>query len=568
MNILHVLKKYPAVVLLLLLLIACEEDGDKIYLSGLEESQFVLTETDITLSKENSSKIVLSAAWKNSTLVVSNPNMGAPDLFTAYLQLSTKEDFSSDVIETEGTGESKAYTGAELNAIAKNLGLVPDVATPVYFRLRGSIAPNIESVYSEIKKVNITPYLIDMTIGFILDKDKKQTGLTLVSPDANGVYAGFIGATSWYNFFMEEGDGKIWGNLAADGSAFLASSEENSWNFWYPEPGGCYYTEVNTVRKRWSAIYLPALEVSGDITGEMTFDRPNTRWYYVFNAASAGTATIRLSGQGDEYNYETGDSAPAVDKVTIAFAQENGKLVLAGVTGTIPVQIPAAGECTLVLDLSDPKNWTCEVTSGSEEPDHVSQEIYMIGIDDGITGGSWNFDNKLYLYDEDNLAYAGVLNVHSLWGYQVGIEKDNWGDVYTQAGGDAYSGTLEFQGQNNIAAPVPGVYFFDLSLKNLAYALTEAGDHVYVNGLDDKWEFDQTLAATSVPGVYSGSITVSGASTYGFKIYLIRNNWDILFGGSDGKLQYGGNDIPDSNSWPAGTYAITVDLINRTYAIE
>lgn len=567
MKIVHILKKYP-VVILLLLLTACEEDGDKIYLSGLEASEFILTETDILLSKENASKIVLSAAWKNSTLVVSNPDMGAPDVFTAYLQISTQEDFSSNVIETEGTGESKAYTGAELNAIARNLGLVPDVATPVYFRLRGSIGANMESAYSEVKTVHISPYLIDMTVGFILDKDKQQTGLTLASPDADGIYTGFVGASSWYNFFMEEGDGKIWGNLAADGSAFLASSEEGSWNFWYPEPGGCYYTEVNTVRKRWSAIYLPALEVSGDISGEMTFDRPNTRWYYVFNAASAGTATIRLSGQGDEYNYETGDSAPAAGKVTIAFAQENGQLVLTGTAGTISVQVPAAGECTLILDLSDPKNWTCEVTSGSEEPEPVAPEVYVIGIDDGITGGGWNFDNKLYLYNEENLAYAGVLNVHSLWGYQIGTEKDNWGDVYTQAGGDAYSGTLEFKGQNNLAAPAPGVYLFDVSLKNLTYALTAVGNHVYVNGLDDKWEFNQTLAATSVPGVYSGSITVSGASSYGFKIYLVQNNWDMLFGGSDGKLTYGGADIPDSNSWSAGTYTITVDLVNRTYTIQ
>lgn len=567
MNIVHILKKYP-VVILLLLLTACEEDGDKIYLSGLEASEFILTETDILLSKENASKIVLSTAWKNNTLVVSNPDMGAPDVFTAYLQISTQEDFSSNVIETEGTGESKAYTGAELNAIARNLGLAPDVATPVYFRLRGSIGANIESAYSEIRIVNITPYLIDMTVGFILDTDKQQTGLTLASPDADGIYTGFIGATSWYNFFLEEGDGTVWGNFAADGSAFLASSEEDSWNFWYPEPGGCYYTEVNTVRKRWSTIYLPALEVSGDINGEMTFDRPNTKWYYVFNAASAGTATIRLSGQGDEYNYETGDSAPAAGEVTIAFAQENGQLVLTGTAGNISVQVPAAGECTLILDLSDPKNWTCEVTSGSEEPEPAAPEVYVIGIDDGITGGGWNFDNKLYLYNEENLAYAGVLNVHSLWGYQIGIEKDNWGDVYTQAGGDAYSGALEFKGPDNLAAPAPGVYLFDVSLKNLTYALTAVGDHVYVNGLDDKWEFNQTLAVTSVPGVYSGSITVSGASSYGFKIYLVQDNWDILFGGSDGELTYGGADIPDSNSWSAGTYTITVDLINRTYNIQ
>jgi hypothetical protein len=567
MKALHLLKKY-SVVILLILLTACEEDGDKIYLSGLEGSEFILTETDIMLSKENASKIVLSAAWKNSTLVVSNPDMGAPDVFTAYLQISTQEDFSSNVIENEGIGESKTYTGAELNAIARNLGLEPDVAAPVYFRLRGSIGPNIESAYSETRRVNVTPYLIDMTIGFILDKDKQQTGYTLASPDADGIYAGFIGATSWYNFFMEEGDGTVWGNLPVDGSPFLASSAADSWNFWYPEPGGCYYTEVNTELKRWSAVYLPVLNITGDIGGEMTFDRPNTKWYYVFNAASAGTATIRLSGQGDEYNHETGDSAPAAEKVAIAFAQENGSLVLAGTPGDITVQIPAAGECTLILDLSDPKNWQCGVVSGSEEPGTVSPEVYVIGIDDGITGGGWNFDNKLYLYNEDNLAYAGVLNVHSLWGYQIGTEKDNWGDVYTQAGGDAYSGTLEFKGQTNLTAPEPGVYFFDLSLKNLSYALTEVGDHVYVNGLDDKWEFNQTLASTSVPGVYSGSITVNGASSYGFKIYLVRDNWDILFGGSNGKLMYGGSDIPDSNSWSAGTYTITVDLINRTYTIQ
>ena len=92
MKALHLLKKY-SVVILLILLTACEEDGDKIYLSGLEGSEFILTETDIMLSKENASKIVLSAAWKNSTLVVSNPDMGAPDVFTAYLQISTQEDF-------------------------------------------------------------------------------------------------------------------------------------------------------------------------------------------------------------------------------------------------------------------------------------------------------------------------------------------------------------------------------------------------------------------------------------------------------------------------------------------
>ncbi|MDL2211236.1 DUF5114 domain-containing protein, partial [Bacteroides sp. OttesenSCG-928-M17] len=239
----------------------------------------------------------------------------------------------------------------------------------------------------------------------------------------------------------------------------------------YPEPHGCYYTEVNTVRKNWSATYLPALSVSGDIAGEMTFDRPNNRWYYVFNAALAGTATIQISGQGDLYNIETGDGAPASDKVSIAFVQDGDNLALAGTAGNITTNIPEAGECTLIVDLSNPKAWTCQVVSGSAEPEKVIEELFLMGIDDGITGG-WNFDNKLKLYNEDSKVYNGVINVSSLWGYNIGIEKDNWGDIYKQTEGDAYAGTLAFKEGNNVAAPDPGLYFFNVSLSELTFALT------------------------------------------------------------------------------------------------
>lgn len=56
------------------------------------------------------------------------------------------------------------------------------------------------------------------------------------------------------------------------------SSENDSdkrWNFWFPGRSGCYYVDVNTSKKVWSALYIPSLTVAGDVAGEMTFDRAN-----------------------------------------------------------------------------------------------------------------------------------------------------------------------------------------------------------------------------------------------------------------------------------------------------
>lgn len=567
MKAIHILKRCSAVILSLALLTACEKDGDKIYLSGLEKSDFMVSETHVVLSKETSANMVLSVAWSSSTLVVSNPTMSAPNVFTAYIQLSTQKDFSSNTIEAQGENESKAYTGAELNTIAKNLGLEPDVATPVYFRLRGSVGNNIEPVYSEVKTVSITSYFIDMTVGNILNNKKEATGITLASPKANGIYTGFIGAISWFNFYFEEGDGLLWGNDAITGTPFVISSEASHWNLWYPAPGGCYYTEINTVAKNWSAVYLPVLSVSGNITGDMTFDRPNNRWYYVFDAPAAGTTTIQLSGQGDQYNKETGDGAPAADKVTIAFTQNGENLDLASTAGNITVNIPATGQSTLIVDLSNPKAWTCKVVNGAEEPDTTIEEVFLIGIDDVITEG-WNFDNKLKLYNEDDRKYAGVVNVNSKWGYQIAIKDGNWDDVYMQVSGDAYSGTLAFQEGDNIAKPTPGLYFFDVSLKDLTFELTAVGSEIYLSGLDDDWNLDKKLTATGTPGVYSGSITFAGASPWGFQIVLTES-WSVTYGGAEGKLILGDkNNIKDDATLTPGTYTMTVDLVNGTYNIQ
>jgi hypothetical protein len=455
--------------------------------------------------------------------------------------------------------------GTELNAIAKNLGLEPEIATTVYFRIATKTGNNMKPVYSNSVSVSITPYSIDMSIAFILNGDKESTDLTFAS-ESDGIYSGFMGAVAWQGFFLQEGDGTVWGNTPTDGMEFNITSEAGSWNMWFPGQAGCYYVTVNTANKNWSALLLPTLSLGGEMNGTMIFDRVNTKWTYSFTATGVETKTITLSTTGKQYNTVSGtDDASAVD-TPFALAQEGEKIVVSETPGNISISIPKAGDMTLTLDLSNPNQWKCEVIEGSSGPVEVKQELYVSGIDDGITGG-WTFDNYLSLYKEDNLSYAGVFNVNSVYGYSLYTEKDNWDDKYALGEGDEHGGTLVFQGGNNIPAPAPDVYLLDVSLQALTYSLMALDNEIYVAGLNDDWSTFIPLTKQSA-GVYSGSIHITQASEYGFQLQLINQGWDHKFGGEGGKLYYQGNNITDDARLSSGTYTLTVDLINKSYNIN
>ena len=552
-------------IVLLVALAACEKDGNLITLSGLEQSELMATQTEVVLTQETSTQNVLSLSWTTSTLTVSDPNMSAPNVLATTLQVSKTEDFSGTVVESLESNLSHAYTGSELNTKVKNLGAEPGAATPIYFRLKASIGDNMDPVYSNVVTVNVTAYEIDMRFGFILDSSQGATSDSLYSADSNGEYVGFIGASSWYNFYLKEGDGTIWGNDGVSGTPFVLSSADDSnlrWNCWFPGVSGCYYVDFNTNNSEWSALSIPSLTVSGDIGGDMTFDRPAKTWTLPFTATST-SLTIQISGTGNLYNSTTGDAA-SVDS-PVAFADGGGNLVLADQASDLTVTVPSAGDYTLIIDLSNPKGWTISASEGSEEPVEISPYVYLPGVDDGISG-EWTFDNFLTLYNEDDLAYAGVVNVNSQWGYTVNPEKDNWDDKYTLESGDGISGTLGYKGTDNIPAPEAGLYLIDTSLKGLTYNLTSVGDQIYVSGLNDVWDFSVTLAATETVGIYSGEITITTASEWGFQIHL-DDSWNHYFGGSEGRLYYKGGNITDDANLSPGTYTFTVNLTEGSYSI-
>lgn len=373
-----------AVIATLIAFTSCEEDGDKIYLQSLSGNELMASTDEVKLNADVAQQIVLSFAWTDQTIAISDKNVGTAVKVVTSLEASLSEDFSGTVSRTETTSLSHAFTGAELNTIANTIGATIGQSNAVWFRLGSATGTNIPSAYSNAVQVNVTPYEMDMHTGIILDASKNATGETLYSANADGIYSGFMTANAWENFYMREGNGIVWGNVGDDGGGtpFVLSSEPTQWNMWFPNAEGCFHVTVDTKEEEWSALHVSSLAVGGLADGDiaMTFDKTNGQWLATFTADAPGSRTITISGQGELFNASTGTDAGSV--TDIAFAMEGENLVLAETAGSVNVEVPQAGECTLRLNLSDPKNCTAAVEAGSAEvPVVYPSELKMISSD-------------------------------------------------------------------------------------------------------------------------------------------------------------------------------------------
>ncbi len=547
---------------------SCVKDGDIITTGGAKAVE-LSGSGDVVIDKNNPEGLALTLNWTdNSHLSSSDENVQLPvGTIVNTLQFSSTADFQSVIeILTESRTTSMQFTAEELNSLVGRVGLASDVASTLYIRMRSVLSNNTDPAYSNVYQLKVTPYSIDMTVGFVLDASKVDTGLTLYSPNQDGIYSGFLGVSGWFNWWLLEGNGVMWGNIGDDGGGkpFVISSNDQHWNFWYPGPAGCYYTVVNTVRQEWSALHIPSLTVSGDLTGEMTYDRKTNKWTLAGVSTQTGAATIRISGTGKQYNAQTGtDDAAAID-TPVAFGLEGGKVTFGETPSDIAVNIPVAGDITLTLDLNDPQAWSCDVTEGSDTPAPVQKILYVLGNDD-----TWNYDQYLTLYDEDNLCYAAAVNFNCSWGYYFSKEYQGWDHINQDPSTTEWKLILNGTDDTNIPGPGKGLYVTIASLGWMSYwyGMADPITTVSYTGLNDDWAVTDMTADPEHVGVYTAQVTATADTPWGFKI-LLNGSWDYWFGSSpDGSLPWNRKDDGTPAGWAAGkTYTLTVDLCKCTYS--
>lgn len=358
-------------------LVSCDESGDKIYLDGFEASDLMASASDVVLSVDKSKDVVLSLAWQNPTLLSSDETKPAGSgVLKTYLQVSASENFTSEK-EYTVTDLSKAFTGADLNAAAKDLGLSPDVSSPLYFRIKSQMGANLDAAYSNVCQVKVTPYLIDMSYINILNEKKDQVLTKLYSPNSDGVYSGYMNASSWFHIWGKENDGTIWGNVGQDGHVYEMDNTESAWNFWFPGQTGIYYTVVDTKAKEFKPTYIKAMQLNGE---EMTYDAPTYAWVKVITTTADNTP-INIVATGAEYSKATAtDDAAAVVK-TMNYTLADGKMTDAATAGS--VNIAKAGTYTITVKVGENSDLTYSIESGNQtapEPE-ASNTLCMFSKD-------------------------------------------------------------------------------------------------------------------------------------------------------------------------------------------
>ena len=338
-------------------LVSCDESGDKIYLDGFKASNLMASASDVTLSVDNSKDIVLSMAWQNPTLLSSDDTKPAGNgTLLTYLQASASEDFET-VKEYTVSNLSKVFVGADLNAVAKDLGLTPGESAPLYFRIKSQMGANMDAAYSNVCQVNVTPYLIDMSYINILDKDKDNVLTHLYSPASDGIYTGYMNASAWFNFYGKENDGTVWGNSATDGT-FAIDNTESAWNFWFPGVAGIYYTVIDTKAKEWKATLLKTVKLNGE---DMTYDAPNYAWVKVVTTTADNTP-ITIAATGAEYSKATDTNDDNAVVKTLNYTLADGKMTDSDAAGS--VNISKAGTYTITVKVGEKSELTYSIESG------------------------------------------------------------------------------------------------------------------------------------------------------------------------------------------------------------
>ena len=519
-------------------LASCSTDIETPKIQGfdnLEPKELTASSNEVIMEGVNENSEAVTFTWGDYQLSIDNPAYHVPDKsITNYLEMSPTSDFSlmeSLVVE----GNTKTFTEKELNPILIRLGYEPWQKTPLHVRVRYAVADNVEYQYGMSLEIKVAAYGLRLNRMDVLATDKATVLAALYSPLENGVYTGYVAASAWMNFYLQERDNTIWGSQP--GSAFTMSKDMvTAYNLWFPGTAGSYRVTADTKKVEWTAEYLSAMTLTSasGTDMEMTFKQSTNSWSCKVVTTKAETFSAKAVTQMYNIENEGGATGTLIDFGSL-------------------LSIPEAGNWVVTIEMSG-ENPTAKYEV-DEEP-VVTYEPYL----EIISPDDWNeVKCRMFSFNNDG-TYMGFYYAGEWENYKfatVGRET-----IY----GSVPNSLRELDSSNEswnlyVESGAEGLYLYYANLPE-NYWNAEAITKLVVRGDHD---LESTMIYDKNTKVWTADLDIQEVG-WGMQI-LINDDWSNHFKSKgDGILGYleGDNIMPPGS----GRYRLTVslyDMGNLTY---
>lgn len=357
--------------ILVVFIISCQEDDDKVMLNNTSVSTLSVNKTTVVLDETTADQAALVFEFRNPTFSPSVQFTNAVEFAVAGT------NFSPNTTREVSMGQNTfSLSHLQLNNILADLNVVPNTLKSIEIRLKSNVNP-VTPFYSNVLKVSMTGYTPNPDL--IFPKINVPGGYAgaagyadwtpanapnLFSPGKNSQYRGFIYVTapnSEYKFTINQDwagdkgdDGTLTGKLVETGEQNIKAAT-----------AGTYYVKVDWTANTYSSV-LANFGVIGDATptgwGSDTdfVYNPTTKTYVINSIVLNSTGVFKFRANDDwtlKFQPASGDQTLSSGTGVQSFMSAEGT-----VTGDPAYKVSTAGNYRIELDLHNSAYYKLTVT--------------------------------------------------------------------------------------------------------------------------------------------------------------------------------------------------------------
>lgn len=142
-------------------LVACNDDMDRVYMLPEDPVTLGGATQDVVLSEETPEALALTVYWSgDGRIQLSDDRLQAPvNAASITIQLADNDVFAdcTEVNVPQGRFMYQFFS-EEFNKLVKDMGYPAGISSPLWIRVRSTLAANMTPMLSNVLKVNVTPY--------------------------------------------------------------------------------------------------------------------------------------------------------------------------------------------------------------------------------------------------------------------------------------------------------------------------------------------------------------------------------------------------------------------------